>query len=1049
MTMALSMLVSTPLSAFAEEIPEEFQEEVILEGESEETEAEVETEEIDTAEEILTAEGSEEPETEVQIREANQIPVEFVNFGNEIDKLLKDDSEAYTLSLTGVSWAKNAGRFDEQDEFETDVYLDKYPKVENGVLKSIYANDNIKCGISWYDDDRIGIHFNLSKSFLKSTEPIKLTAVWDMEVLENNYTLDANGGVFSNDFYGNSTIIYKLVDFDQSQTFDISYSEDMTKAYIPVVKNGYFPIPERDAAGIYLEANGRPYDGDVIKPLGWNTKKDGTGDFYSTEKILVARYKPQSLTLYAIFPEYYAASFILDGKEYLGGYWDAPHSDNAEGLQHLYEMAFEGTDKAIFEKEGYTLSWYLDEDCTIPADFSNRIDSCENMDDILKVYGKWTEIVKEPERVVNSYTVNFANIDGASLVNENTVYDAEKGIKLEKGETLNLAKYAYKKNGYTFKNWTAVIDGKNKLFAKNAKIKDITKNYDSTITLTANWTKNTYKITYKLDGGKQVKAPTKYDIETGAELVVPTKKGYELAGWDVKRDGKKVVDATELNSIYDSENNRILPGAYGNLELTAKYNPFGYKIVFHVPGYDKEITLDGYGKDKLVAYTDTVNFDFAAVDLKDIVKLKRDEQITGFSRKEGGKIEFVREKNYSKLTSDEKELHLYATVSEDTYYINYNLGKYEGATLSKNMYTYKGHNKKSIALPTAKCPGYKFYGWEFNEDHKSLFKQWVHKYTGWGEYDFATYIAPYANNDIELYPHFEPNKIKVYVSPNASDVYEEVWSDRYEDYRPKRVASKRANAVWYYNGGQESDWCDESMNDWFRYGYSLAGFSTNPKAKPDDKLLSLKDDLGGLATSGSATIYCIWKPETYDIRYAPAVLKVNGEEKDGSYNSDSFPKSYTNGKAVTLPTVEIEGYDFLGWVSADIYGDDPHKKFTKKGGYITKINANSCYDVMLAPVFKRQTYDLSFNAQGGKYKGKSSGLLKKGLDYSEDVSSLVSDFSKETFTRKGYKLQGFSLDSKGATGFVLDANGKPIYKSHKVVLKGNKKATIYAIWKKL
>ena len=41
-----------------------------------------------------------------------------------------------------------------------------------------------------------------------------------------------------------------------------------------------------------------------------------------------------------------------------------------------------------------------------------------------------------------------------------------------------------------------------------------------------------------------------------------------------------------------------------------------------------------------------------------------------------------------------------------------------------------------------------------------------------------------------------------------------------------------------------------------------------------------------------------------------------------------------------------------------------------------------------------------------------------------------------------------SLDKNGKTGIVLGADGKPVYKSHKLILNGNKKVTLYAIWKK-
>jgi hypothetical protein len=511
------------------------------------------------------------------------------------------------------------------------------------------------------------------------------------------------------------------------------------------------------------------------------------------------------------------------------------------------------------------------------------------------------------------------------------------------------------------------------------------------------------------------------------------------------------------------KNNSIPKGACGNITLSAKFEPFEYKIVFHVKDLERPLTFSNYGEYDPLNYNDQINFNDAAMQIKEELAFKygeekvRDIQVKGFSRTEDGKIEFNRIDSYSGLSENEKEIHLYAILEDKTYSIDYHLESYDGATLSKPIYTFKYMNER-FALPTAKCPGYRFYGWEFDQSPKSdkcLFYSWKRMYTPMGLYEFALTVAKAANNDIEVWPHFFPNKIKVYVSPNGAGVYEEDYDDTDSDYtKYKNVSGKRPFGIVYYQGDLASDWYDDTMTRWFRPGYELIGFSKNPKAKSADEIFTelTVENVNNLATSGSGTVYCIWEKIDITIDIGGATL-LDGEEviNDDFYDYDysSFPITIPYGKGVVLPKASLEGYDFLGWKTVEYHLDKRFYKFTKKGEYITGVKAGTGYDVDIYPVFKRCKYNLSFNANGGTYNNKKSGCIKKNIDYSEDISSLVKGLNNKNVLRKGYKLLGFSLDPKGNTGIVLGADGKPIYKSHKLILNGKKNVTLYAIWKKI
>ncbi|MBO4432620.1 MAG: InlB B-repeat-containing protein [Clostridia bacterium] len=111
------------------------------------------------------------------------------------------------------------------------------------------------------------------------------------------------------------------------------------------------------------------------------------------------------------------------------------------------------------------------------------------------------------------------------------------------------------KKGYKFEGW----------YIGTKKVTKIAKGTNKNITLTAKWSKVTYKITYKLAGGKKVKNPTKYTVTTSTiKLKNPTKKGYKFKGW--YNGSKKVTE--------------IKKGSTGDITLTAKWTVITYKITY-------------------------------------------------------------------------------------------------------------------------------------------------------------------------------------------------------------------------------------------------------------------------------------------------------------------------------------------------------------------------------------------------------------------------------------------------------------------------------------
>ena len=124
-----------------------------------------------------------------------------------------------------------------------------------------------------------------------------------------------------------------------------------------------------------------------------------------------------------------------------------------------------------------------------------------------------------------------------------------------KGVSTAISKNKFSKKYYTFAGWNTKANGKGKSYKNKQKIK-LTKN----ITLYAQWKLTKYKITYKINVGKNAKKnPTAYTYKTSTiKLKNPTRKGYVFKGWYLDKKFKKKV--TVINK-----------GSSGNKTLYAKW----------------------------------------------------------------------------------------------------------------------------------------------------------------------------------------------------------------------------------------------------------------------------------------------------------------------------------------------------------------------------------------------------------------------------------------------------------------------------------------------
>ena len=171
--------------------------------------------------------------------------------------------------------------------------------------------------------------------------------------------------------------------------------------------------------------------------------------------------------------------------------------------------------------------WYTDKN------FKNKVKKLTKKNATL--YAKWSQ----------PYTIKYVMNKGKN----------HKSNPKKYGGTITLKNPT--RSGYTFKGWYA--DRKFK--------KKVTKVSGKNVTLYAKWAKN-YKITYKLNGGKNSKGNPKKASGT-VKLKSPTRAGYVFKGWYTnKRLTKRVtkLSMTRNRTVY-AKWQKLRPGTY---KVTAK-----------------------------------------------------------------------------------------------------------------------------------------------------------------------------------------------------------------------------------------------------------------------------------------------------------------------------------------------------------------------------------------------------------------------------------------------------------------------------------------------
>lgn len=169
-----------------------------------------------------------------------------------------------------------------------------------------------------------------------------------------------------------------------------------------------------------------------------------------------------------------------------------------------------------------------------------------------------------------TYTVRFVANDGSDRKYDQVhTYD----------KILALSDLEFSRPGYTFTGWNTKADGSGITTCSNReRVMNLTDDEDEVITLYAQWSINSYTVTFNSDGGTSIEAVTQTYGTVVEQADDPTKYGYNFVGW---MNGEELI---------------TFPAALtDNLNLTAKWQAVEYTITY--------VNMDGVENSNPKTYT--------------------------------------------------------------------------------------------------------------------------------------------------------------------------------------------------------------------------------------------------------------------------------------------------------------------------------------------------------------------------------------------------------------------------------------------------------------
>ena len=696
---------------------------------------------------------------------------------------------------------------------------------------------------------------------------------------------------------------------------------------------------------------------------GWNTSADGLGTSYTDA---VSYSFTSSVTLYAKWAiNSYTITFSVDG------------GSSVTAITQNFNTSVSIPDAPT--KTGYTFGeWYSDAELTSTYTFTTMPASD------ITLYAKWA---------IDSYAVTFDNNTGTgSMSIQNSNYNV----------AANLTGNTFTKTGYTFAGWNTSADGLGTSYADA-----VSYSFTSSVTLYAQWTINSYAVTFDNNTGTGSMSIQNSNYNVAANLTSNTftKTDYTFAGWNTAADGSGTSYTDAVSYSFTS-----------SVTLYAKWAINSYTITFSVDGgssvtaitqnYGTSVsapsaptktgyTFDGwYSNAGLTsAYTFTT---MPASDIMLYAKWTINSYAVTFDNNTGTGSMSIQNSNYNvaaNLTSntftktgytfagwnsaangsgtDYVNAASYSFTSSTTMYAQWTINSY-AVTFDNNTGTgsmsIQNSNYNVVANLTNNTftkTGYTFAGWNTSADGLGT------SYTDAVSYSFASSVTLYAKWTINTYA--------VTFDNNTGSG---TMSDQSANYNISTALT---------------------TNTFTKTGYTFSGWNSAANGSGTSYVDGANYDF-----TANMTLYAQWTIVQHTVSF-------NANTGSGSMSSQT--ENYNRLTSLKMNAFTKTGYTFSGWnTAANGSGTS----------YVNGASYNFTADMTLYAQWTSNIYVVTFDANTG-----SGSMSDQSANY--NISTAL---TSNAFTKTGYTFAGWN--TVAVSGGVDYANGA----SYPFTTSG----TLYAQW---
>jgi len=654
-----------------------------------------------------------------------------------------------------------------------------------------------------------------------------------------------------------------------------------------------------------------------------------------------------------------------------------------------------------FTKTGYTFAgWNTNADGTTGTSYTNT--QSVTLTAGMTVYAKWT---------INVYAITFDTNGGSGTMGTQS---------MTHGVATSLNASLYSRANYVFYRWATVPDGTGTTYNNLAQV-----TLTATTTLYAQWTPNTYVVTYNYDnatGGTSTTTSSFTTAGTAIVLPTPTRTGYTFAGW--------FSDAALTNSIGAAAANYSPSGNTLSLNTYAKWTAINYTFTYDTNSSDLGTVPTETSKQ--ITQTVTVKANTGSL-------VRAGYTFSGWNTDSNGTGS-----NYlsgSLFTVGSANVILYAKWSPNTYTVTYNVNGASGnaqrssSNVTSDSYT---SGDSSVALPsvgTLERAGYTFGGWNTSAAGtgtnylEAATYTTISNLTFFAKWNPVTYAITYNGNSSNggttpttgdyTTGQASPYSIVANTFTKSSNVFGG-WNTASDgsgtNYSPGATITTLADIVLY------ALWIPQ-----FTLHYAINGGTVTSGSVPADQLYNINTSVGPVFsslsrtgytfdgwTNGASTIavngnFTILADSVLTAKWTPINYTISYNSDGGSEASGSFTKqigqSFTVGSAVFKP-----GYNFTGWWNGTtLIGADA----------VIVVGSSS---ISYTAQWVAKVYRIAYDWNGGR------GTAVSDVDYTFGTTAItlpvVGDRVRDGFTFAGWSE---SLNGSALTATYIPSQGRTLY----------------------